>query len=61
MVPMTVNTIIHGTTIWLNIVHPTATDVDALKERFPFIHPRYFEDTRSACDHLKGDILETSL
>lgn len=61
MVLMTIQTITHDSTIWLDIVHPTTADVDALKARFPFIHPLHLEDLRSMRERPKVDVRDDYL
>jgi magnesium transporter len=61
MVLMTTQTITHDTTIWIDIVHPTPADVDALKARFPFIHPLHLEDMRSTRERPKVDVRDEYL
>jgi len=61
MVLMTIQTITHDTTIWIDIVHPTSADVDALKVRFPFIHPLHLEDLRSMRERPKVDVRDEYL
>jgi magnesium transporter len=61
MVFMTTQTITHDTTIWIDIVHPSIADVDALKARFPFIHPLHLEDLRSMRERPKVDVRDEYL
>lgn len=61
MVRMTIQTITHDTTIWIDIVHPTTADVDALKARFPFIHPLHLEDLLSMRERPKVDVRDDYL
>ena len=58
---MTIQTITHDATIWIDIVHPSSADVDALKVRFPFIHPLHLEDLRSMRERPKVDVREEYL
>ena len=52
---MTTRIITHDRLTWIDIVHPTAEDVENLHNRFPFIHPLNLEDIRSPIERSKLD------
>ncbi len=52
---MTTRIIQHGNLTWFDLVQPSAADVDALRARFPYIHPLNFEDIRSPIERPKLD------
>ena len=52
---MTARTITHAGTTWIDIVHPSAADVEALHHRFPHFHPLNLEDIRSRIERPKLD------
>ncbi len=52
---MTARIITHDKLTWIDIVHPGAEDVEALHNRFPFIHPLNLEDIRSPIERPKLD------
>ncbi len=52
---MAIQTITHGRVTWVNIVHPTPTDVDELREMYPYIHPLNLEDVQSHMERPKID------
>ncbi|MDE2853105.1 MAG: magnesium/cobalt transporter CorA [Chloroflexota bacterium] len=45
----------HNPVTWTDIVHPSAEDVAALRERFPGFHPLYLEDVLSRIERPKLD------
>lgn len=52
---MATQTLTHGRITWVNIVHPTPTDVEALRESYPYIHPLNLEDVQSLMERPKID------
>lgn len=52
---MAIQTLTHGRVTWLNIVHPTPTDVDKLQQLYPYIHPLNLEDVQSHMERPKID------
>jgi len=52
---MTTRIIQHNPVTWIDIVHPSAEDVAALRERFPGFHPLNLEDIRSPIERPKLD------
>ncbi len=52
---MTVREITHDNLAWIDIVHPSAADVEALHHRFPRFHPLNLEDIRSPIERPKLD------
>ncbi len=42
-------------TTWMNILHPSERDVEALRRIYPFIHPLHLEDLLSANERPKLD------
>ncbi len=52
---MTTRAITHDNLTWIDIVHPSAADVEALHHRFPFFHPLNLEDIRSPIERPKLD------
>ena len=52
---MTARTITHDNLTWIDIVHPSAADVEALHRRFPHFHPLNLEDIRSRIERPKLD------
>ena len=52
---MAIQTLTHGRVTWVNIVHPTPSDVDELRERYPYIHPLNLEDVQSHMERPKID------
>ena len=52
---MTTRIIQHNPVTWIDIVHPSAEDVAALRERFPGFHPLNLEDIVSPIERPKLD------
>jgi magnesium transporter len=52
---MTTRIINHNNTAWIDIIHPTAQDVEALHNRFPHFHPLNLEDIVSPIERPKLD------
>lgn len=52
---MVIQRLTHGRIIWLDIVHPTPTDVDELRELYPYFHPLNLEDVQSHMERPKID------
>ncbi len=52
---MSTRTLQHGSTTWVDIIHPSATDVEALRQRYPHFHPLNLEDIVSAIERPKLD------
>lgn len=52
---MATQTLTHGRITWVNIVHPTPTDVEALRDMYPYIHPLNLEDVQSLMERPKID------
>jgi magnesium transporter len=42
-------------TTWINVIHPTPQDVEALRRMYPFFHPLNLEDTLSPIERPKID------
>jgi magnesium transporter len=53
---MTTNKLTFGRTTWIDIIQPTAQDVDVLSRAYPYIHPLNLEDLTSAIERPKLDI-----
>ena len=45
----------HGNLTWLDLISPSADDVDGLRQRYPYIHPLNLEDIRSPIERPKLD------
>lgn len=52
---MTTRIITHATTTWIDIIHPSAEDVAALRARYPAFHPLNLEDIVSPIERPKLD------
>lgn len=52
---MTIHTLTHDDTTWLNVVNPTQADIDALHESYPFLTPLNLEDITSGIERPKID------
>ena len=52
---MTTRAITHESTTWIDIIHPSAGDVEALQRRYPHFHPLNLEDIRSPIERPKLD------
>ncbi len=52
---MTTRAISHSSTTWIDIIHPSAEDVDALQRRYPGFHPLNLEDIHSPIERPKLD------
>ncbi len=52
---MTTRIIKHGNITWLDLAHPSAADVEGLRERYPYFHPLNLEDIRSPIERPKLD------
>ena len=52
---MTTRSLSHDGTTWIDIIHPSAADVEALHHRFPHFHPLNLEDIRSHIERPKLD------
>lgn len=52
---MTTRSLSHDDTTWIDIVHPSAMDVEALHHRYPHFHPLNLEDIRSHIERPKLD------
>ena len=52
---MTSRAISHRNITWIDIIHPSAEDVAALRGRFPSFHPLNLEDIRSPIERPKLD------
>jgi magnesium transporter len=57
---MTIQIITHGKLTWVNIEHPTAADIEYLRERYDF-HPLDYEDVLSKIQRPKIDEYEDYL
>ncbi len=53
--PMSTRIIQHKTLTWLDLVLPSAEDVENLRDRFPYFHPLNLEDLRSPIERPKLD------
>ncbi|MDZ4767216.1 MAG: magnesium/cobalt transporter CorA [Chloroflexota bacterium] len=42
-------------TTWINVIHPTPQDIDALRRMYPYFHPLNLEDTLSPIERPKID------
>jgi magnesium transporter len=42
-------------TTWINVIHPTTQDIDALRRMYPYFHPLNLEDTLSPIERPKID------
>ena len=52
---MTTRAISRASATWIDIIHPDAADVDALRRRFPKVHPLNLEDVLSHIERPKLD------
>ncbi len=52
---MTTRSLSHAGMTWIDIIHPSAADVEALHHRFPRFHPLNLEDIRSPIERPKLD------
>lgn len=52
---MATHILTYGRVTWINIINPTPTDVEELRERYPYIHPLNLEDMRSPMERPKID------
>ncbi len=52
---MTTRIITYGNITWLDLAHPSAADVEGLRERYPYFHPLNLEDIRSPIERPKLD------
>ena len=52
---MTTRIISHNAVTWIDLVLPSADDVEGLRQRFPYIHPLNLEDLRSPIERPKLD------
>ncbi len=52
---MTTRSLSHDGVTWIDIIHPSAADVEALHHRFPRFHPLNLEDIRSPIERPKLD------
>jgi magnesium transporter len=58
---MAIQKLAHGRVTWLNISDPTPSDVNDLREMFPYIHPLNLEDVSSVIERPKIDTDENYL
>ena len=52
---MTTRAITHESTTWIDIIHPSAEDVESLHNRYPHFHPLNLEDIVSPIERPKLD------
>ncbi len=55
MAPMTIYTTKHDRVTWMNIIHPTPEDLQALKAEYAYLHPLNLEDILSPIERPKLD------
>ncbi len=53
---MTIYSLTHSSTTWMNLIDPTQRDIEALQRAYPFIHPLNIEDMTSISERPKIDL-----